>query len=47
MTLDPANFGELPWRGLRLHPDKAAIEQDDLVVTYAELDACARSSKSS
>ena len=38
MTLDPANFGELPWRGLRLHPDKAAIEQDDLVVTYAELE---------
>ena len=38
MRLDPENFGELPWRGLRLHPDKVAIEQGDLVVTYAELE---------
>lgn len=34
----PANFGELAWRAVRLFPDKVAIEQDDVSLTYRELE---------
>lgn len=36
------NFGDLIWRPLALMPDKVAIEQNDIVLTYAQLDARVR-----
>ena len=35
---EPANFGELTWRARTLYPDKVAVEQGDLVLTYRELE---------
>src|SRR5688572_21319302 len=36
--LSPTNFGELFWRPVRLWPDKVAIEQNDLSMTYSQLE---------
>ncbi len=33
------NFGELFWKPATLYPDKVAVEQGDLALTYAELEA--------
>ncbi len=38
----PTNFGELFWRAARLYPDKVVIEQGDVTVTYAQLEARAQ-----
>ena len=38
MSFDPVNFGELARRPAQLYPDKVAIEQDELVLTYRELE---------
>lgn len=35
----PTNFGELFWRPVRLTPNKIAIEQGDVRLTYAQLEA--------
>ncbi len=32
------NFGDLFWRAVRLHPDKVAVEQDTVRLTYAQLE---------
>ena len=34
----PSNFGDLFWRAVRLYPDKAAVEQGDRRLTYAQLE---------
>jgi acyl-CoA synthetase (AMP-forming)/AMP-acid ligase II len=36
--MDPANFGELTWRAARLFPERVAVVEGDLELTYAELD---------
>lgn len=36
--MERTNFGELFWRAVRLYPEKVAIEQGDLRLTYAELE---------
>ncbi len=33
------NFGELFWRPVLLYPDKVVIEQGEISLTYAELEA--------
>ena len=38
MKGERANFGELAWRAALLYPDKLAIEQDGVTLTYAELE---------
>ncbi len=38
----PANFGEVFWQAVRLYPEKVAIEQGDLTLTYAQLEERAR-----
>jgi long-chain acyl-CoA synthetase len=37
-TIDPTNFGEISWRARELFPTKLAVEQDDLSLTYGQLD---------
>ncbi|MCC6801609.1 MAG: acyl--CoA ligase [Anaerolineae bacterium] len=32
------NFGDLFWRAVRLYPDRIAIEQGDIALTYAQLE---------
>jgi acyl-CoA synthetase (AMP-forming)/AMP-acid ligase II len=32
------NFGDLFWRAARLYPDKVAVEQDEVTLTYAQLE---------
>jgi long-chain acyl-CoA synthetase len=32
------NFGELFWRAVRLYPDKVAVEQDEVRLSYTELE---------
>ena len=39
---DPVNFGELLWRSTRLSPDAIALVQDDVEVTYRELEVRVR-----
>ena len=36
--MERSNFGELFWKAVRLSPDKVAIEQDDVTLTYAQLE---------
>jgi acyl-CoA synthetase (AMP-forming)/AMP-acid ligase II len=36
--VNPTNFGELIWRAARLFPDRPALLQDDVTVTYAHLE---------
>lgn len=36
--IERSNFGELFWKAVRLSPDKVAIEQGDIALTYAELE---------
>src|SRR3989442_7497306 len=36
--MERSNFGELFWKGVRLSTDKVAIEQDDVTLTYAQLE---------
>src|SRR4051794_24088190 len=36
--MDPVNFGELTWRATRLFPNAVAVVEDDLQLTFAELD---------
>lgn len=36
--MERSNFGELFWKAFRLYPDKVAIEQDDVTLTYARLE---------
>src|SRR5713101_8186694 len=36
--IERSNFGELFWKAVRLSPDKVAIEQDDVTLTYAQLE---------
>ena len=38
MRVDPPNFGELPWRALRLYPDKVAVEEGEFSLSYRELE---------
>ena len=38
MSYEPTNFGELAGRAAVLYSDKVAIEQDELALTYAELE---------
>jgi len=39
ITYNPANFGELFWRAVRLYPDKIVIEQGERSLTYTELES--------
>jgi len=36
--MERANFGELFWKAVALFPDKVAIEQGDVTLTYAQLE---------
>lgn len=36
--IDPANFGEITWRGRALFPDKVAVEEGNLSLTYGQLE---------
>ena len=36
--MNPANFGELIWRAARLFPERPALLEDDVTVTYADLE---------
>ena len=38
MSFDPVNFGELARRAALLYPDKVVMEQNDLQLTYGELE---------
>lgn len=38
MSFDPVNFGELARRAALLYPEKVVMEQDDLELTYGELE---------
>ena len=36
--MDPVNFGQLTWRATRLFPNATAVVQDDLHLTFGDLD---------
>lgn len=36
--MERSNFGELFWKAVRLYPDKVAVEQGDVALTYAQVE---------